>query len=81
MTEERKSYYINLIKTSYSLREVCIKSNIVVTTGNYNTLKKIITENIVKLICSKTFIFLPPLILLFFLLYFENLYLHLVHVH
>lgn len=45
MTEERKLYYINLIKTSYSLREVCIKSNIVVTTGNYNTLKKIITEN------------------------------------
>jgi hypothetical protein len=44
ITEERKKYYINLIKSSYSLREVCLKANIVVTTGNYDTLKRIIKE-------------------------------------
>ena len=44
MTEERIKYYIDLIKNSCSLREVCLKANIVVTTGNYDTLKKIIRE-------------------------------------
>ena len=45
MLEERKELYIELIKTSSSLLEVCKKAGIVPTTGNYNTLKKIIREN------------------------------------
>ena len=45
ITEDRKQFYIDLIKTSSSLREVCLKSGIVATTGNYNTLKRIIKEN------------------------------------
>ena len=45
ITEERKKYYIYLIKNSCSLREVCLKANIVVTTGNYDTLKRIIKED------------------------------------
>lgn len=44
ITEERKKYYIYLIKNSCSLREVCLKANIIDTTGNYNTLKRIIKE-------------------------------------
>ena len=44
ITEDRKQYYIDLIKNSYSLREVCLKANIVDTTGNYNTLKQIIKD-------------------------------------
>lgn len=45
ITEDRKNFYIELINSSFSLREVCIKAGIVVTTGNYNTLKRIIKEN------------------------------------
>lgn len=45
MTEERKNFYIKLIKESSSYREVCFKANISVTTGNYDTLKKIVREN------------------------------------
>lgn len=45
MLEERKKYYIKLIEGSESLMQVCRKANIVPTTGNYNTLKKIIKEN------------------------------------
>lgn len=45
ITAERKSFYINLIQTSSSLREVCLKAGIVDTTGNYNTLKRLIKEN------------------------------------
>lgn len=44
MLQDRKNFYIKLIKESYSLIEVCRKANIVPTTGNYDTLKKIITE-------------------------------------
>lgn len=44
ITEKRKKYYIHLIKNSSSLREVCLKANIIDTTGNYNTLKRIIKE-------------------------------------
>ena len=44
ISKERKKFYSDLIKTSFSLREVCLKANIVVTTGNYNTLKRIIKE-------------------------------------
>ena len=44
MTEERKKYYVDLIKNSNSLCEVCKKAGIVPTTGNYNTLKTIIFE-------------------------------------
>ena len=44
INENRRKYYVDLIKTSFSLREVCLKANIVVTTGNYNTLKRIIKE-------------------------------------
>lgn len=45
MIESRKKYYIKLIKESSSLREVCLKAGLVVTTGNYDTLKRIIKEN------------------------------------
>lgn len=45
ITEERRQYYIYLIKNSCSLREVCLKANIIDTTGNYNTLKRIIKED------------------------------------
>ena len=44
MLKERKEFYIKLIKESFSLNEVCKKAGIVSTTGNYNTLKKIIME-------------------------------------
>lgn len=44
MIEERKRYYIDLIKTSCSICEVCKKAGIVPTTGNYNTLKKLISD-------------------------------------
>lgn len=44
ITKERKEYYINLIKNSFSLREVCLKAGIVATTGNYDTLKRIIKD-------------------------------------
>lgn len=47
MTIEREKFYIELIKSSHSLNEVCKKANIVSTTGNYDTLKNlIITKNI-----------------------------------
>ena len=45
MLKEREEYYINLIKESESLIEVCRKANIVPTTGNYDTLKKVIKNN------------------------------------
>ena len=45
MLKDREEFYINLIKTSVSLIEVCRKANIVPTTGNYNTLKRIISKN------------------------------------
>ncbi len=45
MIKERKEFYIKLIKESHSLLEVCKKANIVATTGNYDTLKKLIKEN------------------------------------
>lgn len=45
MLKEREEFYINLIKESLSLREVCLKANICVTTGNYDTLKNIIKNN------------------------------------
>ena len=41
---EKKEYYISLIKESFSLREVCLKAGIFVSTGNYETLKRIIKE-------------------------------------
>lgn len=44
MTPERLEYYVELIKTSSSLCEVCRKAGIVATTGNYKTLKKIISD-------------------------------------
>ncbi len=45
MLKERENFYINLIKNSNSLIEVCRKANIVPTTGNYDTLKKVIRKN------------------------------------
>ena len=45
MLKEREEFYINLIKDSTSLIEVCRKANIVPTTGNYITLKKVIANN------------------------------------
>lgn len=42
---ERIEKYIDLIKNSSSLCEVCRKAGIVATTGNYDTLKKIIQEH------------------------------------
>lgn len=45
MIESREKYYISLIKESFSLREVCLKAGLVVTTGNYDTLKRIIKDN------------------------------------
>ena len=45
MLEEREKLYIELIKHSYSLKEVCEKANIMVSNGNYETLKKVITNN------------------------------------
>ena len=44
ITNERKQYYIELITSSFSLREVCLKAGIVATTGNYATLKRIIKD-------------------------------------
>lgn len=44
MTQEREEYYIKLIKESCSFCEVCRKANIVATTGNYHTLKRIVKE-------------------------------------
>ena len=44
MTNDREQYYIDLIKTSYSICEVCKKANISITTGNYDTIKKIIAK-------------------------------------
>lgn len=44
MLQERKDYYVKLINESESLIEVCRKANIVPTTGNYDTLKRIIKE-------------------------------------
>ena len=45
MLKDREEFYINLIKTSVSLIEVCKKANLVPTTGNYKTLKRIISKN------------------------------------
>ena len=45
MLKEREEFYINLIKNSNSLIEVCRRANIVPTTGNYDTLKRIIRDN------------------------------------
>lgn len=45
ISKEREEFYISLIKESFSLREVCLKANIKDTTGNYDTLKRIIRNN------------------------------------
>lgn len=45
MLKEREKYYIKLINESESLIDVCRKAGIVPTTGNYDTLKKVIKEN------------------------------------
>ena len=45
MLREREEYYIRLIGESESLIDVCRKAGIVPTTGNYDTLKKVITNN------------------------------------
>ena len=45
MLKKREELYIKLIKESKSLIEVCRKANIVPTTGNYDTLKRIIHDN------------------------------------
>ena len=34
ISKEKEKYYIDLIKESFSLREVCLKANIKDTTGN-----------------------------------------------
>ena len=44
MIDERKNFYIDLIKKSTSLCEACKKAGIVPTTGNYNTLKNLIFD-------------------------------------
>ena len=44
ISNEKKEFYISLIKESNSLREVCLKAKIFVSTGNYETLKRIIKE-------------------------------------
>ena len=49
MLREREEYYIRLIGESESLIEVCRKAGIVPTTGNYDTLKKVITNNSVDI--------------------------------
>ena len=49
MLREREEYYIRLIRESESLIEVCRKAGIVPTTGNYDTLKKVITNNSVDI--------------------------------
>lgn len=55
MLKDRKNFYINLIKQSESLIDVCRKANIVPTTGNYNTLKKIIKEEKIDISHFKRF--------------------------
>lgn len=55
MLKERENFYINLIKNSNSLIEVCRKANIVPTTGNYNTLKKVIKDNQINISHFKRF--------------------------
>lgn len=45
MLKEREEYYIKLIRESESLIEVCRKANITPTTGNYDTLKRVINNN------------------------------------
>ena len=45
MLKEREEFYVYLIKNSNSLIEVCRKANIVPTTGNYDTLKRVIRDN------------------------------------
>ena len=45
MLKKREELYIKLIKESKSLIEVCRKAKIVPTTGNYDTLKRVIHEN------------------------------------
>ena len=45
MLKEREKYYIKLINESESLIDVCRKAGIVPTTGNYDTLKRVIKEN------------------------------------
>ena len=44
MYNKRKELYVKLIKESFSFKEVCEKANISITTGNYDTLKKIVEE-------------------------------------
>lgn len=47
MLEEREKFYKKLIEESFSFREVCLKAGIAVTTGNYDTLKRLVErENI-----------------------------------
>lgn len=41
---DKEEYYIDLIKNSFSLAEVCRKANIGITGGNYTTLKNIINK-------------------------------------
>lgn len=44
MNTDRELFYIGLIKESSSLIEVCRKADIVPTTGNYDTLKRLIAK-------------------------------------
>lgn len=44
MIEERKEFYVECIKNSSSIAEVCRKANISLTNGNYITLKKLIED-------------------------------------
>ena len=55
MLKERENFYIDLIKNSNSLIEVCRKASIVPTTGNYDTLKWVIKENNVDISHFKRF--------------------------
>lgn len=53
LSKEKEEYYINLIKESSSLREVCLKANIKDSTGNYDTLKRIIKDNNISIVHFK----------------------------
>lgn len=49
MLKDREDFYIELIKESKSFLEVCRKANISSTTGNYDTLKRIVKEHNISL--------------------------------
>lgn len=69
ISKEKEKYYISLIKESLSLREVCLKANIKDTTGNYDTLKRIIKNNNIDITHFKrcNFGFKPPKDISFYL--------------